>query len=117
MGGSVLPWTDEGPMPRAPRIEERAPGAFLLAGYLPIEHQRALVEQCLALRDGQPLAYVPRVRGGGVMHVRMLCLGRHWNGKFYRYESNRTDFDGEPAPPLPDNLRALANDMAAAAGM
>jgi DNA oxidative demethylase len=104
-------------MPEVSRIEELAPGAFLLARYLPIDHQRALVEQCLALRDGQPPAYVPRVRGGGIMHVRMLCLGRHWNGKDYRYESNRTDFDGEPAPRLPDNLRVLANDMAAAAGM
>jgi DNA oxidative demethylase len=104
-------------MPEVSRIEEVAPGAFLLARYLSIDHQRALVEQCLALRDGQPPAYVPRVRGGGIMHVRMLCLGRHWNGRIYRYEPSRTDFDGEPAPPLPDNLRALANDMAAAAGM
>lgn len=47
-------------------------------------------------------AYVPVVRGGGAMHVRMLCLGRHWNGKTYQYESTRTDFDGKPVPPLPE---------------
>jgi alkylated DNA repair protein (DNA oxidative demethylase) len=51
------------------------------------------------------------------MHVRMLCLGRHWNGKSYTYEPTRTDFDGLPVPPLPDNLRALASECAAAAGM
>ena len=46
----------------------------------------ALVDRCRALIDGDVPAYVPVVRGGGAMHVRMLCLGRHWNGKTYRYE-------------------------------
>ena len=98
-------------------ILELAPGAFHLAGYLSIERQHALVAQCLALRDGDPPAYVPTVRGGGVMHVRMLCLGRHWNGRIHQYEAVRSDFDGRPAPPLPDELRDLANEIAAAAGM
>ena len=98
-------------------IHELAPGAFHLAHYLSIDRQRALVERCLALLDGDPPAYVPIVRGGGAMHVRMLCLGRHWNGKTYRYEATRSDFDGKPVPPLPDDLRALANAIAAAAGM
>jgi alkylated DNA repair protein (DNA oxidative demethylase) len=47
----------------------------------------------------------------------MLCLGRHWNGQSYRYESTRTDFDQRPAPPLPADLRALAMHAADAAGM
>jgi alkylated DNA repair protein (DNA oxidative demethylase) len=47
----------------------------------------------------------------------MLCLGRHWNGKTYRYERTRTDFDGRPVPPLPENLKALAKEIAAAVGM
>jgi alkylated DNA repair protein (DNA oxidative demethylase) len=51
------------------------------------------------------------------MHVRMLCLGRHWNGKTYEYEPTRSDFDGRPAPPLPDNLRTLARDIAGSVGM
>ena len=49
---------------------------------------------------GSVPAYVPIVRGGGKMHVRMLCLGRHWNGKTYQYEPTRTDFDNLPTPPL-----------------
>jgi len=60
---------------------------------------------------------VPVVRGGGKMHVRMLCLGRHWNGRTYEYEPTRTDFDNLPAPPLPGNLKALAGEIAASAGM
>jgi DNA alkylation damage repair protein AlkB len=62
-------------------------------------------------------AYVPVVRGGGKMHVRMLCLGRHWNGKTYKYEAVRSDFDGLPAPPLPRTFQAIANRIAADVGM
>jgi alkylated DNA repair protein (DNA oxidative demethylase) len=96
---------------------ERGPGAVHLRHYLPIDRQRTLVAQCRALIDGEVPAYVPTVRGGGKMHVRMLCLGRHWNGQTYQYEPTRSDFDAQPVPPLPDDLRALAHEIAAAAGM
>src|SRR2546428_443900 len=96
---------------------EIALGAFHLPGYLSLDAQRAIVEQCRALVDGAVPAYVPVVRGGGKMHVRMLCLGRHWNGKTYEYEPTRTDFDNLPAPPLPGNLKALAGEIAGSAGM
>jgi DNA oxidative demethylase len=96
---------------------EIAPGAFHLRRSLPLDAQRALVEQCRALVDGAVPAYVPVVRGGGSMHVRMLCLGRHWNGKTYTYESARSDYDGLPVPPLPANLSRLANEIAASVGM
>jgi alkylated DNA repair protein (DNA oxidative demethylase) len=96
---------------------ELAPGAVHLPRWLPLDRQRGLVHTCRTLIDGDVPAYVPVVRGGGKMHVRMLCLGRHWNGKTYRYEATRSDFDGEPVPPLPDAFRALASDIAVAAGM
>jgi alkylated DNA repair protein (DNA oxidative demethylase) len=96
---------------------EIAPGAFHFRRYLSSERQAALVTQCQALLDGDVPAYVPIVRGGGRMHVRMLCLGRHWNGQKYAYEPTRTDFDGLPAPPLPDEFRALAREVAGRAGM
>jgi alkylated DNA repair protein (DNA oxidative demethylase) len=95
---------------------EIAPGAFHAHRYLSLDAQRALVEECRALVDGAVPAYVPVVRGGGSMHVRMLCLGRHWNGRTYAYEPTRSDFDGLPAPPLPDSFKALARDIARAAG-
>jgi alkylated DNA repair protein (DNA oxidative demethylase) len=96
---------------------EIAPGAFHLPRYLSLDDQRALVVECRALVDGPVPAYVPTVRGGGKMHVRMLCLGRHWNGKSYSYEPTRADYDDLPAPPLPDAFRTVARDIAAAAGM
>jgi DNA alkylation damage repair protein AlkB len=91
------------------------PGAWHLAHYLDIEAQKDLVDICNTLADGEVPAYVPVVRGGGKMHVRMLCLGRHWNPMTYRYEPVRSDFDHQPPPPLPVELGRLAGHIASAA--
>jgi len=96
---------------------EIAPGAHHFPRLLTIERQRAVVDLCRALIDGAVPAYVPIVRGGGRMHVRMLCLGRHWNPRTYAYEATRSDFDGSAAPPLPPELHTLAAELAAHAGM
>ena len=96
---------------------EIAPGAVHLPRHLSIERQLGIVGECQRLIDGAVPGYVPIVRGGGKMHVRMLCLGRHWNGQIYKYEPTRTDFDDLPAPPLPPLFKALAGELAAAAGM
>jgi len=93
-----------------------APGAVWLQHYLADDQQRAIAERAIALLDGPHGGYVPTVRGGGKMHVRMLCLGRHWNPLTYRYESTRADYDGAPAPPIPPEWVAVARDAAAAAG-
>ena len=96
---------------------EIAAGAFHLDRYLTLDEQIAVVDQCRALVEGDVPAYVPIVRGGGSMHVRMLCLGRHWNGKLYQYEATRSDFDGLPAPPLPAAFKSIADRIAASVGM
>jgi alkylated DNA repair protein (DNA oxidative demethylase) len=98
-------------------LVELAPGAIHIPGFLDPDAQRQIVDSCRALIDGDTPAYVPIVRGGGQMHVRMLCLGRHWNPQMYRYEPTRADFDGRPAPPLPAVLRVVAAAAADAAGM
>ena len=92
-------------------------GAFLIRQFLSPSEQRAFVDECRALIEGPVPAYVPIVRGGGKMHVRMLCLGRHWNGQSYSYEAVRSDHDGLQVPPLPASFHALARDAAAVAGM
>jgi alkylated DNA repair protein (DNA oxidative demethylase) len=99
------------------RIEQISAGAFLIRRFLSLPEQRAFVDECRALIDGPVPAYVPTVRGGGKMHVRMLCLGRHWNGQTYSYEPVRSDYDGLQVPPLPASFHALAGGAAAAAGM
>ena len=96
---------------------EVAPGAFHLQGHLSPADQRVFVDACRALIDGEVPGYVPIVRGGGRMHVRMLCLGRHWNGQTYRYEPARSDYDQLEVPPLPTAFRELARDTARSVGM
>jgi DNA alkylation damage repair protein AlkB len=91
-----------------PRSSEIAPGAIHLKGYLSSEQQRAVADHVLALGAAAAGFYTPIVRGGHPMSVRMLCLGRHWNARTYRYEDVRSDIDGLPAPALPEGFRDLA---------
>jgi alkylated DNA repair protein (DNA oxidative demethylase) len=93
-----------------------APGAVWLKAWLPMDEQVSLVSRCRAILDGPSGGYVPTVRGGGKMRVRMTCLGRHWNPLTYRYTATREDFDGAAVPPLPDDWVALASALAADAG-
>jgi len=93
-----------------------ADGAVWLKRCLALEEQRAFVEQCQAIMDGPAGGYVPTVRGGGKMHVRMVCLGRHWNPLTYKYESTRADHDQAPVAPVPDEWVALASRIAREAG-
>ena len=93
-----------------------APGAVWLRGWLTPAEQGALVAQCRAFMDGPVGGYVPTVRGGGTMRVRMTCLGRHWNARTYAYEATRGDHDGQPVEPVPGDWVALAARLAADAG-
>jgi DNA alkylation damage repair protein AlkB len=51
------------------------------------------------------------------MSIKMVCLGRHWNAKTYKYEASRSDHDGLPVQELPDDLKDHARRAAAEAGM
>jgi alkylated DNA repair protein (DNA oxidative demethylase) len=94
-----------------------ADGASHFRHYLSVDEQESLVSECLALGAGEAGFYTPIVRGGRPMSVRMLCLGRHWNARTYRYEDVRSDIDGRPAPPLPSRWAELASRIAADADM
>jgi alkylated DNA repair protein (DNA oxidative demethylase) len=93
-----------------------APGATWLRHYLPIDEQRALADLCRAIMDGPAGGYVPTVRGGGKMRVRMVCLGRHWNALTYKYEATRADHDDAPVASVPPAFVELASRAAAEAG-
>ena len=88
-----------------------------LPGWLALPEQVSLVRECQRLIDGPTGGYVPMVRGGGRMHVRMLCLGQHWNPLTYSYQSTRGDYDGAPVPAVPSSLADLARRLASDAGM
>ena len=91
-------------------------GAVWLKHWLGVAEQRALVDRCDAIMNGPAGGYVPIVRGGGKMHVRMVCLGRHWNALTYKYESTRADHDDAPVAPVPQDWVQLASRAAADAG-
>ncbi|MDE3724947.1 alpha-ketoglutarate-dependent dioxygenase AlkB [Nocardiopsis sp. N85] len=81
---------------------EIAPGAVHLPGWLPEEHQSALVERCREWARGRMRHHtMPR---GGRMSVGMTALGLYWRP--YAYE--RVLPDGSPVPPFPEELGDLA---------
>jgi DNA alkylation damage repair protein AlkB len=87
-----------------------------LKAYLSLEEQQQLAGRCQQIMDGPSGGYVPTVRGGGRMRVRMVCLGRHWNPASYRYESTRADYDNAPVAPVPADFVSLASRIASEAG-
>ena len=93
-----------------------APGAVHLPHHLPLNDQRRIARLCMELGAAENGFYTPVVRGQYPMSVRMLCLGRHWNAKTYRYEDVRSDVDERPAPPLPEELTLVAQRVAGDAG-
>jgi DNA alkylation damage repair protein AlkB len=91
-----------------PECVKVAVGAWHLRRYLTEAEQAAIARQCLELGAREAGFYTPIVRGSHPMSVRMLCLGRHWNARTYTYEDVRSDIDGHPAPPLPEDLAGVA---------
>jgi DNA alkylation damage repair protein AlkB len=93
-----------------------ADGLILFQSRLSSVDQRELWTTCRALAEGAVPMYTPTVRGGKKMSVGMLCLGKHWNGRTYKYEDVRSDFDGLAVPEIPARLSDLARTAASDAG-
>jgi DNA alkylation damage repair protein AlkB len=93
------------------------PGTTHLTEYLAIGEQKSLVQRCLEIGRQPAGFYTPAVRGGAYMSIKMVCLGRHWNAKTYKYEPTRSDYDGLPVQHIPDDLKDLAKRIAAEPGM
>jgi DNA alkylation damage repair protein AlkB len=98
-------------------VAELHPGAFHLRAYLTLAEQARLLSRCLDLGKRPAGFYAPTVRSGGKMSLQMMCLGRHWNAKTYRYEAMRSDHDGLPVQELPEDLAQLARRVAGEVGM
>jgi DNA oxidative demethylase len=99
-------------LPRARDAVAITPGAVWLKNWLSLDEQAALIDRCRAIMDGPAGGYVPTVRGGGKMHVRMTCLGRHWNPLTYQYASTRADHDDAAVAPVPEEWVVLASALA-----
>jgi alkylated DNA repair protein (DNA oxidative demethylase) len=95
------------PRPRG----EIAPGAVHLPDWLDVDAQRELVAACRGWATERAGFGALRLPNGGVMSVRMVCLG--WNWVPYRY--SRTLEDGSPVTPFPDWLAELGQRAVAEA--
>jgi DNA alkylation damage repair protein AlkB len=93
------------------------PGTTILPAYLSAQAQMKLARRCVEIGSQPAGFYTPAVRGGAYMSIKMVCLGRHWNAKTYKYEASRSDYDGLPAQALPEDLKELARRAAAEVGM
>ncbi|GLW91836.1 alpha-ketoglutarate-dependent dioxygenase AlkB family protein [Actinokineospora globicatena] len=86
-----------------------APGAVHLPDWLDLAAQRDLLAAC---REWAPGMRQQRLPNGGVMSVRMVCLGWQWVP--YRY--TRVLDDGSAVLPFPEWLGDLGRRAVAAAG-
>ncbi|MEV8453638.1 alpha-ketoglutarate-dependent dioxygenase AlkB [Streptomyces sp. NPDC052095] len=90
-----------------------APGAVHVPEWLPVERQRELVAVCREWARGPvPLRHTV-LPGGGVMSVRTVCVGWHWQP--YRYTRTADDVNGARVAEFPDWLVELGREAVAAA--
>src|SRR5579862_9721535 len=66
--------------------------------------QREIYKQVLLIEPG---FYVPVLRTGAKMSLRMNCLGYHWSAVTYKYMKIR-DVDEREVAPVPDFLQTAA---------
>jgi alkylated DNA repair dioxygenase AlkB len=77
-------------------------GMVLLRSALDVAAQQAVVDTCRELGVGPGGFYSPKTRDG-VMHLKMMCLGKHWDPVTSKYTATR-EVDGATPPPLPTLL-------------
>jgi alkylated DNA repair protein (DNA oxidative demethylase) len=73
-------------------------------GFLAPAEQREIYQQVMAIEPG---FYVPVLRTGAKMNLRMNCLGHHWSSVTYKYSKLR-DVDGHHVAPIPHFLQTIA---------
>ncbi|MER6114462.1 alpha-ketoglutarate-dependent dioxygenase AlkB [Streptomyces sp. NPDC001743] len=90
-----------------------APGAVHVPEWLPDARQRELVAACRAWARGPVPMRHTALPGGGVMSVRTVCLGWHWQP--YRYARTADDVNGAPVLAFPGWLAELGRAAVAEA--
>lgn len=80
-------------------------GTFHYPAALSLFEQKSLVKSFLKIQD---TFYIPTLRSGHAMNLKMTCLGSHWSAKDYRYHDTRTDVDKKPVLPINETLISLA---------
>lgn len=105
------PSSSDGLFPRPRRVV--APGAVHVPEWLSVDRRRELVAACRQWARGPvPLRHTV-LPGGGVMSVRTVCLGWHWQP--YRYGRTADDVNGARVAPFPEWLADLGRAAVAEA--
>ncbi|QYC39115.1 Alpha-ketoglutarate-dependent dioxygenase AlkB [Nonomuraea coxensis DSM 45129] len=94
-------------------MREIAPGAVHVPGWLSMDEQRHLVQACRAWATGPVPMRRTRLPGGGVMSVRTVCVGWHWQP--YRYTRLAHDVNGRKVADFPGWLADLGRRAVAEA--
>lgn len=79
---------------------EIAPGAVHVPGWLSVERQRGIVEECRRWAVGPVPMRPARLPGGHQMSVQTVCLGWHWQP--YKYTRTADDAGGGRVAEVPD---------------
>jgi alkylated DNA repair protein (DNA oxidative demethylase) len=85
-----------------------AAGAVHVPGWLPGERRRELVDACREWARGPVPIRHTGLPGGGVMSVRTVCVGWHWQP--YRYSRTADDVNGAPVAAFPEWLAELGRE-------
>ncbi|MEU2164926.1 alpha-ketoglutarate-dependent dioxygenase AlkB family protein [Streptomyces sp. NPDC087659] len=92
---------------------EVAPGAVHVPGWLSADRQRELVGVCREWARGPVPIRHTRLPRGGVMSVRTVCVGWHWQP--YRYTRTADDVNGARVAEFPGWLAELGRAALTAA--
>ncbi|MEU9358356.1 alpha-ketoglutarate-dependent dioxygenase AlkB [Streptomyces sp. NPDC048301] len=84
---------------------EVAPGAWHVPGWLGLARQRELVTACRDWATGPVPIRHTRLPRGGVMSVRTVCVGWHWQP--YRYTRTADDVNGRRVAAFPEWMADL----------
>lgn len=84
---------------------ELAPGAVHIPGWLTVDEQIHLVNACNEWAEGPIPMRALTLPRGGMMSVKMVCLGWQWLP--YRYTRTADDLTGQPVAEFPDWLVEL----------
>jgi alkylated DNA repair protein (DNA oxidative demethylase) len=84
-----------------------------LPDWLSLEQQKDLVAACRRWAAGPVPMRAVRMPNGGMMSVKTVCLGWHWQP--YRYSRTADDAGGGPVAPFPASLGELGREAVDAA--
>jgi alkylated DNA repair dioxygenase AlkB len=83
---------------------------ILIRNFFSLSEQQEIIDVAREMGMARAGFYHPSYKGSVHQHLRMFCMGQHWNLQTSRYTPTRTDYDNEKVPLIPKRYA----DMAAA---